>query len=232
MRERPINLKAHEVLAILDGRKTQLRRVVKPQPSKDHLFQGWVLDSTCGQDVGKAAWAVGDGPLMQDVVHVRCPFGQVGDRLWGRETWMDLLGDDNRNQYSYRADAPSVSFGSEARDYGLKWRPPINMPRSASRILLEVVSVRAERLQDISEEDAFSEGIERIEEHSWSAKGAAPLGTFRGMDEWSDTEPFWTDATDAYRSLWEIEHGLDSWNAIPWVWVVEFRRINKKGGAV
>lgn len=236
MKERPINLKAHEVLAILQGRKTQLRRVVKPQPSKDHLFLGWVLDSTSGNDIGKAAWAVGDGPLMRDVVWVRCPFGQVGDRLWVRETWrMGTVSDCSCYEPCGRCPSGkplyAADFGCEKSEWG-PWKPSIHMPRWASRILLEVVSVRVERLQGISEEDAFSEGIERIEEHSWSAKGATPLGTFRGLDEWSDTEPFWTDATDAYRSLWEIERGLDSWSANPWVWVVEFKRIDKKGGAV
>lgn len=236
MKERPINLKSHEVLAILQGRKTQLRRVVKPQPSNSHLFQGWVLDSTSGNDIGKAAWAIGNGPLMQDVVRVRCPFGQVGDKLWVRETWKTAKKLDARkpSEFSgwpvkYVAD---YTLGTILGDTSGVQRPSSHMPREASRILLEVVSVRVERLQGISEEDAFSEGIERIEEHSWSAKGATPLGTFRGMDEWSDTEPFWTDATDAYRSLWEIEHGLDSWNANPWVWVVEFKRIDERGGAV
>lgn len=203
MKERPINLKAHEVLAILDGRKTQLRRVVKPQPS------------------------------------IRCPFGKAGDRLWVRETFAIVP------RTAYRAsegvqqtlrpgddhDAAIYRAGWTRSNGGFRWRPSIHMPRWAGRIMLEVVSIKVQRLHDISEEDAFSEGIERIEEHSWSAKGAAPLGTFRGMDEWSDAEPFWTDATDAYRSLWEIEHGLDSWNANPWVWVIEFKCIDKKGGA-
>lgn len=236
MKERPISLKPWEVLAILQGRKTQLRRVVKPQSSKDHLFQGLVLDSTSGNDIGKAAWAIGNGPLMQDVVRVRCPFGQVGDRLWGRETFDPIYGQsppDRVIEIDYRADHSRTNGWRIKDDFGARrWTPSIHMPRWASRILLEVVSVRVERLQGIGEEDAFSEGIERIEEHSWSAKGATPLGTFRGMDEWSDTEPFWTDATDAYRSLWEIEHGLDSWSANPWVWVIGFKCIDKKGGAV
>lgn len=225
MKERPINLKSHEVLAILQGRKTQLRRVVKPQPPKDHTFQGWVLDSTSGNGIGKAVWAVGDGPLMQDVVRVRCPFGQVGDRLWGRETWMYLLGDDNRDQCSYRADAPSVSFDSEARDYGLKWRPPINMPRSASRILLEVVSVRVERLRDISEADAIAEG-------SYLDRCACLP---RSKDRTPMHAAFKLETCHIHGSefshLWESINGVGSWDDNPWVWVIEFKRIQEKGGA-
>ena len=233
MKERPINLKAHEVLAILDGRKTQLRRVVKPQPSNSHLFQGWVLDSTSGNDIGKAAWAIGNGPLMQDVVRVRCPFGQVGDRLWGRETWMYLLGDDNRDQCSYRADAPSVSFDSEARDYGLKWRPPINMPRSASRILLEVASVKVQRLHDISEADAQAEGIKALSKDGRTVKYGVPdRDGLPGNDDYGWHWHNWlSSAVLAYRQLWDQINGYGLWEENPWVWVVEFRRINKKGGA-
>lgn len=187
MKERPINLKSHEVLEILQGRKTQLRRVVKPQPS------------------------------------IRCPFGQVGDRLWVRETWMYLLGDDSRDQCSYRADAPSVSFDSEARDYGIKWRPPINMPRSASRILLEVVSIRVQRLHDISEADAIAEG-------SYLDRCACLP---RSKDRTPMHAAFKLQTCHIHGSefsyLWESVNGNGSWDKNPWVWVVEFKRIGDGG---
>nr|WP_238947819.1 hypothetical protein [Caldimonas brevitalea] len=133
-----------------------------------------------------------------------CPYGVTGQRLWVRETWMDLgcvrierqTGDLSR--YAYAADTPPGSYGDECRkDYGLKWRPSIHMPRAASRITLEVRGVRVERLQDISAEDALAEGIE----HSTM-----------------------NDPRVEYRWLWEQINGACSWDANPWVWVVQFNR--------
>lgn len=216
MKERPINLRSHEVLAILQGRKTQLRRVVKPQPSNSHLFQGWVLDSTCGQDVGKAVWAVGDGPLMQDVARVRCPFGQVGDRLWVRETFDPIYGQsppDRVIEIDYRADHSRINRWRIKDDFGeRRWTPSIRMPRWASRILLEVVSVRVERLHDISEADAQAEGAYPLTNHPgrWLSAHRPGLN--------------YPSATAAYRCCWESVSGNDdSWDKNPWVWVVEFR---------
>lgn len=215
MKERPINLKPWEVLAILQGRKTQLRRVVKPQPSKDHTFQGWVLDSTSGNDIGKAAWAIGNGPLMQDVVRVRCPFGQVGDRLWVRETFDLIYGQsppDRVIEIDYRADHSRINRWRIKDDFGeRRWTPSIRMPRWASRILLEVVSVRVERLHDISE----AEGV------FWS--DGAP-------NEYGLPTQLVVDARDGFRRLWSPSNG--SWDDNPWVWVIEFKRIDEKGGAV
>src|SRR5690606_4467474 len=91
------------------------------------------------------------------------------------------------------------------------WRPSIHMPRWASRITLEIASVRVERLQDISEKDVFAEGIQRLENHSWDAGGAKPLGTYQGLDEWSEEGASWTDAVSAYAALWESINGPGSW---------------------
>ena len=222
MKERPINLKPWEVLAILQGRKTQLRRAVKPPPSKDHTFQGWVLDSTSGNDIGKAAWAVGDGPLMQDVVRVRCPFGQVGDQLWVRETFAiaprtayassDGVQQTLRPDDPYDHDAAIYREGWTRSKAGIKWRPSIHMPRWASRITLEVTDVRVERLQDISITDAAAEGVVECN------------ANLRGLDpcmEWCY----------AYEDLWTSIHGAGSWDANPWVWVVEFKLVDEKGDA-
>lgn len=189
MKERPINLKSHEVLEILQGRKTQLRRVVKPQPS------------------------------------IRCPFGQVGDRLWVRETFDPIYGQsppDRVIEIDYRADHSrriKDDFGAR------RWTPSIHMPRWASRILLEVVSVRVERLRDISEADAIAEG-------SYLDRCACLP---RSKDRTPMHAAFKLETCHIHGSefshLWESINGVGSWDDNPWVWVIEFKRIDKKGGA-
>lgn len=138
-----------------------------------------------------------------------CRFGAVGDRLWVRETWLPLwdsgagfltclfpTGRENSpDAYKYRAD------GEAPTNFGAKWRPSIHMPRDASRITLEITGVRVERLQEISEEDAIAEGCQ--------CSGVPASLTNRG----------------AYAKLWESLHGPGSWDANPWVWVIEFTRL-------
>ena len=198
MKERPILFSGQMVRAILEGRKTQTRRIVKPQPTKDYV----TLMPLSGELVGVTKHG---GPI-DNRGWLHCPYGKPGDRLWVREThaWYD--------------PAQTVYYKASETDWTyLPWRPSIHMPRWASRINLEVVSVRVERLQDISEEDAMSEGIESWEE--------------RGVD---DAQDYYRDyvtgghvynAKDSFRSLWQSINGPGSWEANPWVWVVEFKRI-------
>jgi len=204
MKERPILFSAPMVRAILEGRKTQTRRVVKPQPDAVHS--------------GTPYWFVG-GYRLSETAHnpLRCPYGQPGDRLWVRETWAPL--EAAGTPYIYRADADedgSVPYlvhgspvgGGVGHANPHRWKPSIHMPRLASRILLEVVSVRVERLRDISEADAEAEG--------------APL-------ELGELERVTLGAKARYRSgfcrMWSSINGRESWDANPWVWVVEFRMV-------
>ena len=147
VREKPILFSGSMVKALLDGRKTMTRRVVKPQPP-DRFRVGWVEGDA-------AFWsekAVGDFPMWEKFV--TCPYGQPGDRLWVRETWAD----DTRGDFLYRAD-PFF----DGAEIAWKWKPSILMPRRASRITLEITDVRVEQLNDISESDARREGVEPIE---------------------------------------------------------------------
>ena len=211
MKERPILFSAPMVRAILDGSKTQTRRVVKPQPIEDRLHDH------VERKYGLFTWWAGNRTFS--IQHqARCPYGQPGDRLWVRETWNvthhsqlapgeniaksaeDCVRDNNGFMPScaegvvYAADGvTSHPVHGKAR-----WRPSIHMPRWASRILLEITDVRVERLQDISEADAISEGVQ----HSTL-----------------------NDPRVEYRWLWESINGPDSWAANPWVWVIEFQRI-------
>ena len=209
MKERPILFSAPMLRAILAGQKTQARRTVKPQPEWSEPATAWTF---CEDGHSGQGWyAYNDDYPEEGALFYHCPCGQPGDRLWVRETWMDLYGTGiepitgSRSRYAYRADVPSGSYGDETRkEYGLKWRPSIFMPRGASRILLEIVSVRVERLNDISEADLEAEGIQELID--------------AGVDH--DGTPL-----DTYRVLWESINGANSWDKNPWVWVVEFKRI-------
>ena len=163
MTDRPILFSAPMVQAILDGRKTQTRRAVKPQPAGE-IRRGepdinhWIDTKYWERQNQKENRGIGTRGFA-------CTYGQPGDRLWVRETWMDLQGTGieivtgSRERYAYGADTPRGSYGDDQRKcYGLKWRPSIHMPRAASRITLEITSVRVERLQDISEADAQGSG--------------------------------------------------------------------------
>jgi hypothetical protein len=136
-------MKAWEVRAILDGRKTQTRRVVRPQPG-GRLFRG--MDSRWYRSA-----------LADERNPIRCPYGVPGDRLWVREAWRVFGG----REYEYQQDREAVIYreGAELVDSVQgPWRSPIHMPRWASRLTLEIVSVRVERVQEISREDEIAEG--------------------------------------------------------------------------
>lgn len=198
MKSRPILFSGAMVRAILDGSKTQTRRVVK------------LTDSGRVKAAGSARnWHLDDPNAV-----LACPYGQPGDRLWIRETWAQSSG-DNRDEKSgegnravYRADwiGPSLD--------GL-WKPSIHMPRWASRITLEIFSVRVEQLQEISDEDSVAEGIKAFHIGDQNAYGLNP----------DDRDTMHATGKDAYRALWESINGPGSWTANPSVWVVEFRRL-------
>lgn len=226
------------VRALLDGRKTQTRRIMKPQPIR--------VDG--GVPFGDAPeWACAEPGSMM----IRCPFGKTRDRLWVREAWCGeidattskLIYNNDGNTYKtlYKADGKHVFLddgdggvktnqdGSEASP----WKPSIHMPRWASRITLEIVSVWVERLQDISEEDAMAEGIskESVESFSRTAGIIRPAG-FAYRELWNSinkkarpTLPHNT-ASKRYARIkrWlETHPDNSSWDANPWVWVVQFR---------
>lgn len=200
MKERPILFSGPMVRAVLDGSKTQTRRVVKPK-----------YDWYCG-DEGGEFW-----PFYQDYVTaspepvpVSCPYGVPGDRLWVREAvsfstpTIPLHKIPTEEQHAlfpyircwYQADNDRPTWAETA------WKPSIHMPRWASRIALEITGVRVERLNEISRGDAMGEGCP----HSNMAAGPNPV--------------------DWYRDLWNSINGPGSWDANPFVWVIEFKRSN------
>ena len=203
--ERPILFSGPMVRAILDGRKTVTRRIVRG-----------VVES--GGAYSTEAWERGEMP--------RCPFGSSGDRLWVRETWMPRAAPCGLESFSngvIYAATPNAGGGYavHAREShadqiarlskpGFTWRPSIHMPRWASRLTLEVVGVRVERLQEIDEADILAEGV--------TVDGVAKLtGT-----PWADMPTL----HHAWERLWDSINGDSaSWASNPWVWRVEFRRV-------
>ena len=187
MKEHPIIFSGTMVRAILEGRKTMTRRIVKPQPEA-HLSQ--IVDSEL--------WT-----YTECEREWKCSYGQPGDHLWVRETWCRT----GAGITQYRADNKTGQPYWEA----LKWKPSTHMPRWASRITLEITSVRVERLQEISEEDAINEGLIPYGDKYWEVPGDPPI--------------FYENARKAFFYLWESINGKDSWDPNLWVWVVTFKRI-------
>ena len=233
MKERPILFSAPMVRAILAGRKTVTRRIVKPQPEVDGLFEQGIKLAIPKRLLGKGELAGYSAPsrAIRDGV---CQYGQPGDRLWVRETWQGPLFDyDQWDSYRedhrrfetpafcrYAADGGSPpEFVDDEDNLQCKWRPSIHMPRWASRITLEVTGVRVERLQEISEADAIAEGAERPE-------NALDIDVWDGVERAAFNAM--NQPADQFRRLWEQINGAASWEANPWVWVVAFRRIEQE----
>ncbi|HHQ6598105.1 TPA: hypothetical protein ACSTLU_004411 [Serratia fonticola] len=220
MKARPVLFNAEMVRAILDGRKTQTRRVLANQPTTH--YDGFTFEA------GKHyPHIVRGGMTLLSSEGISCPFGLVGDRLWVRETWGVVSHelDDNGSIIDWVPDRPAtpiheMPFGDGyysghaiyAADGSFAWgdddghvdgrscwKPSLHMPRLASRILLEITAVRVERLCSMSQQDARAEGV-------IAASGPMEAGL-------------------AFRELWLSIYGSDSWRVNPWVWVIEFKRV-------
>ncbi|EMG2865209.1 hypothetical protein ACG9HG_000779 [Klebsiella pneumoniae] len=209
--ERGMIFNAEMVRALLDGRKTQTRRPIKWKQTRFTVI---------GEREDGSKW-----PWSEDAEHAcdfwhPCPFGAVGDRIWVRETFQGPLFDfDLMDSYCkdstpfeksefcvYKADGvPAPEFYDADDELHCCWRPSIHMPRWASRILLEITDVRVERLKSISDRDALREGCNAVDMKSGDC------------------------VADVFARLWASIYGSDSWNANPWVWVIEFKRV--EGGA-
>lgn len=220
LNEKPILFSGPMVRAILDGRKTMTRRVVTPQPHFDFTGPEWD-EPACCDSKGKLCIGPRTFAIWLEDFHIACPY-QPGAQLWVRETfYLDdidyseggVLPSQQPEDSSlyYRADGECCQQVPEcacAEVGKTKWRPSIFMPRWASRITLEIAAVRCERVQDIGNVEVRAEGMELADTYGQSYPRAKWRGIFART---------W-DALNAKRGY--------SWEANPWVWVVEFRRIN------
>lgn len=208
MTDRPILFSGEMVRAILEGRKTQTRRVVKFRPSmlkgltgqvQEHFEMKTVYSMPRG---GFVFWSGDPGKEFSDAAYqdsdegLRCPYGERGDRLWVRETF------SNAEPILYRATLPIY-----LKDIEYIWKPSIFMPRWASRITLQITNVRVERVQSISEMDAMNEGL-------WNGY------TSTGPDDYNRRK---------FAELWDklnAKRGF-GWDVNPWVWVIEFQKVGE-----
>ncbi|MED5693127.1 hypothetical protein [Enterobacter hormaechei] len=246
MKERGMIFNGEMVRAILDGRKTQTRRIMKvqPQPCNHANWPDYSPDSQWKSYPNGWCCAVcANGTTIDHRHHakgINCPFGAVGDHIWVREAFQgplvseELLEEyraypekfENPEYCEYAADGePRPEYCDLDDNLRHGWRPSIHMPRWASRIMLEITDVRVERLQDISEEDAKAEGLAEITKDGSLFKFGIPdRDGYPGADDngWPWTE--WErNPVDAYCKLWQSIYGEESWQANPWVWVIEFK---------
>ena len=193
------------VLALLEGRKTQFCEPILPPPTLTYP-----QNRTWAENTGRAnrwSWFYEESNYPRCTVYDRdrdhqfvsdCPNGQPGDRLWVREThWINT----NEHLAAYAADHAGKM---PAHMKGIKWRSPVTMPRWASRLTLEITSIKVDRVQNISNNDALAEGIHDLRTHE---------------NNW--------DMRDCFKSLWDRFHPERNllWAANPWIWVVEFKKI-------
>lgn len=216
-RERPILFSTPMVQAILEGRKTQTRRIIKlrdgSNPDDESISWNYYEDEN-GKDIAPKTFdKVMDFsksfPYWQEL---KCPYGNVGDELWVRETFHKYDSIPDKIIYSYKADN-SLIAGAKI------WKPSIHMPRVASRIQLRITDIRVEQLQDISEQDCINEGIEFNEPHN----GNGYLHVFKNYTD----EKFDMDAIGSFLTLWQKINGSESLASNPFVWVLSFERINQ-----
>ncbi|MGP2059863.1 hypothetical protein ACRZ41_014770 [Klebsiella pneumoniae] len=201
--ERGMIFNAEMVRALLDGRKTQTRRPIKWKQTRF---------TEIGEREDGSKW-----PWSEDAEHAcdfwhPCPFGAVGDRIWVREAFRVhsratdvatlVYKASERNSWTEQTRRVPVAVCNKLATPE-KWTPSLHMPRWASRILLEITGVRVERLRSMSQDDARAEGV-------IAASGPMEAGL-------------------AFRELWDSIYGEESWKANPWVWVIEFKRV--EGGA-
>lgn len=201
MKEHPIIFSTDMVKAILEGRKTQTRRVIKPQPPNSWKFDGFY-------DNGDISFS---HPAGVKKIH-KCSYGKVGDRLWVRETWEESI----KNLFGKSVILYKADYIDKPDDIAnaSKWKSPIYMSRWASRITLEITDIRVERLQEITANDCVKEGCGRT------------LGTnphYHPRDRFKD---LWNsiyarnDRPDGYCKY--------SWENNPWVWMISFKRLKTK----
>ncbi len=205
--DRPILFSGEMVRAILDRRKTQTRRVIKPQPYVDANGNACWKNSNFGQDLKRT-------PLFKSLAspipcsstkRVLCPYGAPGDQLWVRETWGHTgTGVWSVGQVYYAQDG-GIIYRADHPNAAGSWFSPLHMPRFASRITLRITDIRVERLQDISEDDARAEGV------GYKNPGYLP-----------GTKGNWIGS---FAYLWNKINGPGAWNTNPWVWVVAFERV-------
>lgn len=200
MKSKPILFSTPMVQAILEGRKTQTRRILKPQPK-----EGYIPKIYKGND---EQWHLESRKSPTELEYIDWKVIQKGTILWVRESFTKVEFKDQPTVYLYKANPEHQS---------MKWKPSIHMPKEACRLFLKVTNVRVERLWDISEEDAKAEGCSFEIVHN--------IKEYKDYLNPDNTFPVY--AKLSFISLWEKINGVKSLEENPFVWVIEFERIEK-----
>ncbi|WP_192870516.1 hypothetical protein [Klebsiella quasipneumoniae] len=218
--ERGMIFNGEMVRALLDGRKTQTRRIVKGTDSAVKFCKEWNIN---GEEVFVVLGEKDHTGMNPVLGAISCPFGAVGNRIWVREAFRVhsratdvatlVYKASERNSWTEQTHRVPVAVCNKPATPE-KWTPSLHMPRWASRILLEITDVRVERLNAINEHDAQAEGVAKLR------------GGF-----WKHYQPGWTQhqlsARGSFVTLWKSIYGDESWNSNPWVWVIKFKRIEE-----
>ena len=230
---KPILFNTEMVRAILEGRKSCTRRIVKPQPDEKHTYPlGFVTDSTEKKEVG--CFGFGIDEYGGSIKYVKSPY-QPGDTLYVRETWQYLYELDGNEQVIedtgkyYYAATDTIPFDTYVDENGVThdhhapWRPSIHMPKEAARIWLKVTNVRVERLQEITPKDAKNEGVGNLfyEDIGYSEKYYGP-----------EVDPEYGIVKEQFAWLWDStikksDLAQYGWDANPYIWVIEFEKCEK-----
>ncbi len=202
---KPILFSTEMVQAILEGRKTQTRRILKPQPEQSNV----ILDG-----IKQNVFMLKDCATPKGWLQHKLHNFKIGDILWVRETWQTTWNENKKSWDTiYKADG-----GYWIDDDGImKWKPSIYMPKKRARIFLEVSNVRVERLRDISEEDAIAEGFGPVINDKYPAPG-------KFINHLNNHHMF--NAIDSFASMWVKLNGKGAWKSNPWVWVYEFKQVH------
>jgi hypothetical protein len=222
----PILFSTPMVQGIMEDKKTMTRRIIKPRDQPFLKDDKCIIEfnATWGWVVKRSIGARSD--RYEIIQQFKCPYGKVGDILWVRETFVH-----NGAYYLYRASQNNDDYFHDFDTYEktekIKWKPSIFMPKAACRIFLKITNVKVERLQDISEEDAKSEGVllENGQYYNYQLGAhfmdGARFKWHQGIEKWVSA------AESSFQTLWQSINGAESWNANPWVWVISFKKITK-----
>lgn len=214
VKQYPLIASTEMVRGILSGAKTQFRRVIKPQPNPPY----GITKSCMTFDFNNKAQPEFEG--LGWYYHPFCPYGKVGDQIWIRETWTPNEEYDGGFEAEYCAYTPRYYYKADYGWLDALWKPSIHMPKDASRLLLEITSIKVEQLQNISENDARNEGFGQ--KQIWQCDG--PID---GCGQCESCNPLIWFKND-WNSIHNNKQGKDinyPWESNPWVWVIEFRRI-------
>lgn len=227
MKEIPMLFSTEMVQALLAGRKTVTRRIADV-PVGDHFgtdIMDWGLSEHPNLSEGKWMYTVQTDVDDSRTFELKPKYGKAGDLIWCRETWFPAAINGNRVLVGYHEKDPDVTIEITTDRVEYYWKqlhkgrmiPSIHMPKEAARIWLQVTDIRVERLQDITEEDAQAEGMEKMDDSMFPYK------------LYSCNTASCIDAKTSFKFLWQGINGDESWNSNPWVWVVSFKVISTTG---